>query len=81
MIQQFCLHLLNRYGTQTVSKWKIEIVANAPEDHDSVSRYCSFYQMTYAILQTTITKYFNRWWYICDDQPSGSSFFYQRRTF
>ncbi len=49
MIQQFCLHLLNRYGTQTVSKWKIEIVANAPEDHDSVSRYCSFYQMTYAI--------------------------------
>jgi xylan 1,4-beta-xylosidase len=49
IIHNFCLHLSNRYGTQTVSNWNIEIVANMPENPNSISHYCSFYQMTYAI--------------------------------
>lgn len=46
VIRDFCVHLLNRYGKQQVANWKIEIIASAPEDSDSISRYKVFYQTT-----------------------------------
>lgn len=47
VIQNFCRHILNRYGRQQVETWKIEIVASNPEESDSIARYAEFYQTTY----------------------------------
>ena len=56
LIHDFCLHLLNRYGSQAVSQWKIEIVASAPEDVESAKRYRTFYQLTSSICKTLLPE-------------------------
>lgn len=55
-IRRFCLHILNRYGRQKVANWKVEIVATAQENPDSISRYCIFYQTTYKICKELIPE-------------------------
>ena len=55
-VRSFCVHILNRYGRQKVARWKFEIVASAPENSDSVSRYCLFYQTTYDICKELIPE-------------------------
>jgi hypothetical protein len=47
---------LNRYGRQRVASWKVEIVASAQENSDSISRYCIFYQATYKICKELIPE-------------------------
>lgn len=50
-LRSFCRHILNRYGRQRVEEWKIEIVANDPEDAELVAKYKVFYQATCKIFK------------------------------
>lgn len=54
MIKRFCRHILNRYGKQTVEKWRFEIVASDPKDAVLVSKYKGFYKATYKLLKNMI---------------------------
>lgn len=53
-LKNFCLHLVNRYGQQQLSTWKIEIISSSPEDSESISRYVDFYQICYRICKEWI---------------------------
>lgn len=54
VLKNFCIHLVNRYGQQQLSTWKIEIISSSPEDSESISRYAHFYQNCYLICKNWI---------------------------
>lgn len=56
VLENFCLHLVNRYGQQQLSNWKIEIISSNPEDSESISRYVHFYQNCYQICKAWIPE-------------------------
>lgn len=55
-LNNFCRHILNRYGRKEVETWVIEIVASDPEDKDLVAQYRQFYQITSNIFRMLVPK-------------------------